>query len=89
MTLSVCVTCGKMKTMTYVLLDSGSQWTFYAKDCSGKLSIGGSRYALPAKTLKSKLIAEKLDSRIVFLTIKGKQNCKHLHLKSKLKTIFG
>ena len=71
MTLSVCVTCGKMETMTYTLIDSGSQRTFYAKDCPGKLSIGGFRYALPAKTLTSKLIAERLHGCIVFLTIKG------------------
>ena len=57
--------------MTYTLIDSGSQRTFYAKDCPGKLSIGGSRYALPAKTLTFKLIAERIDGRIVFLTIKG------------------
>ena len=71
MTLSVCVTCGKMETMTYALLESGSQRTFYAKDCPSKLSIGGSRYVLPTKTLTSKLIAERIGGRIVFLTIKG------------------
>ena len=70
MTLSTFVKCEKMETMTYVLLGSGSQQTFYAKDCTGKLSTGGSRYDLQAKTLTSKLIAERLEGHIVSLTIK-------------------
>ena len=62
---------GKMETMAYALLDCGSQRAFYAKDCTDKLSIGGSKCVLPVKNLTSKLIAERLDGRIVFLTIKG------------------
>ena len=57
--------------MTYALLDSGLQRAFYANDCPGKLSIGGSRYVLLVKNLTSKLVAEKLGDRIAFLTIKG------------------
>ena len=60
MTLSASVKCGKTETMTYALLGSGSQRTFHAKDCTGKLSNGGSIYDLPVKTLTSKLIAERL-----------------------------
>ena len=62
---------GKMETMAYALLDSGLQRGFYAKDCTDKLSIGGSKCVLPIKNLTSKLVAEKIDGRIVFLTIKG------------------
>ena len=61
----------KWKQWTYALLESGSQRTYCAKDCPGKLSTGGSRYVLPVKTLTSKLRAERLDGRIVFVTIKG------------------
>ena len=69
MTLSVCVGC--KKNINDVLLDSGSQRTFFVKSFADKLSAGGFRNVLPVEILIFELRAERFEGHIVSLSVRG------------------